>query len=336
MIPRLLFLLLLLVVFGCAKNDVGNVIETGVIVSDVINIGQVRTKDSPAKTSFTIDNRSSIPLEIDAVLSGCGCTVIDLPQNTIQPGETVEVPVKVDLFGRKGDFNTDLLVRSKSGETWNIRITGKVIEDIWYAGQSIRFHIDLDQEVVTKDFSISTVDYPNVQFESELDDPDLRLSELSRSTQEGETRILFQLTLNNVNGFRTSSRIELIPTNVDLPKLIIPVFYHHLLGEQKQRLATSQINLGEIKQDEHVKVKVYGDQTFLRNVHKVQAVSKDGMITVISHTVPASDSDPLEMVVTIGNVNDQRLVRGSLTLFSHDTEAATVQVSGILQELTQP
>jgi len=48
--------MLLLVVFGCAKNDVGNVIDTGVIVSDVINIGQVRTKDSPAKTSFTITN----------------------------------------------------------------------------------------------------------------------------------------------------------------------------------------------------------------------------------------------------------------------------------------
>ena len=326
----LLPLLLLFIVFGCVKNDVNGVADA-VIVTKVIDIGQVRVKDTPAKTSFTITNHSSVLVEIDEVLSGCGCTVIDLPQKTIQPGKTLEVPMKIDLFGRRGDFNTDIVVRSTSGESWHIRVTGKVIEDLWYAGQSLRFHIDLDQETVSKEFSISTIDYPNVQFEFETNDPDLHLSELSRSAQEGETKILLQLTVQNAQRLRTSSRIELIPTNEELPRLSIPVFYHHLWGEQKQWLATSQVNLGEIKQDEQITVKLYGSRTFLCNIHKVQAVSKDDVITVVSYTVPASDSDPLEVVITIADVDDQALVRGSLTLFSHDNESTTVQVSGIVK-----
>jgi len=330
---RFLLLLLSLIIFGCSKNEMLDVAESGVIVQEVIDIGQVRIKDSPAKTSFTIANHSSIPVEIDEVLSGCGCTVIDLPQKTIRPGETLEVPVKIDLFGRKGDFNTDILVRATSEESWHIRVTGKVIEDIWYAGQSIRFHIDLDQEVVSKEFSICTVDYPNIQFEFEADDPDLSLSELSRSTQEGETRILFQLTIHNAQKFRTSSLIELSPTNVDLPMMTIPVYYHHLLGEQKQWLATSQVNLGEIERGDHTKVKVYGNWTFLRNVYKIQATSKDDVVMVVSHAVPESDSEPLEVIVAVGNLHDQGLVRGTLTLFSQDNESATVQVSGIIRDL---
>jgi uncharacterized protein YabN with tetrapyrrole methylase and pyrophosphatase domain len=63
-----------------------------------------------------------------------------------------------------------------------------------------------------------------------------------------------------------------------------------LTGEQKQWLATSQINLGEIKQNENITVKVYGDRTFLREVHKVWAVSKDDAMTVVSHAMPDSDS----------------------------------------------
>jgi len=326
---RIVPLLLLFVVFGCAKDEVRNDIG-GVVVSDVIDIGQVRVKESPVKTSFTITNRSTAAIEIDEVLSGCGCTVIELPQRIIRPSKSMEVPVKIDLFGRKGDFNTDLLVRSAAGESWRILITGKVIEDIWYDGQSIRFYIGLEQEVVSKDFTISTIDYPDIQFEFETNDSGLHLSELTRSTKDGETKILFRLTVHNANFFRTSSRIDLIPANVDSPMLTIPVYFQHLLGEQKQLLATSQINLSEIKRNENITVKVYGNRTFLRNVHKISAVSPDDAMTMVSHAMPTLDSDHLELILVF-NENCQGLFRGSLVLFSHD-DAATVQVSGIVVE----
>jgi len=336
MMLRVAPLLLLLFVFGCTKNEVQDVVGSGLAIPDVIDIGQVRAKDSPAKTSFSITNHAATSVAIDEILSGCGCMVIDLPQKIILSNETIEVPVKINFLGKRGDFHTDILVRLASDESRHIRIIGKVIEDIWYVGQSIRFHIDPNQEVVSRDFSISTVDYPDVQFELETDDSDLHISELSRSTYEGETRILFQLTVHNAQAFRTSSHLELIPTNVDLPKLTIPVFYHHLLGEPKQWLSTSQVNLGEIKRDVNITVKVYGDRNFLRNVHTVQAESKDDVITVVSHTTPVSDSDPLEVIITVGNMSEQGLVRGSLTLFSHDDESVTVQASGIVRESIQP
>ena len=169
---RFLPLLLLMIALGCAKSELD---VQGVIVSDVLDIGHVRASDSPVKTSFSIANHSAVAVEIVEILSGCGCTAISLPQSAIRPGETVEVPVKIDLFGRKGDFNTDLLVRSASGESWHIRVNGKVIEDIWYAGQSMRLYIDPNQESTSMEFSISTIDYPNVQFDFSTTDPDIHL-----------------------------------------------------------------------------------------------------------------------------------------------------------------
>ena len=85
MLTRALPVLLLLIVFGCAKNDVEEGATLGIVIPEVIDIGQVRAKDSPAHSSFTIVNHSTIPVEIDEILSGCGCTVIDLPQKIIRP-----------------------------------------------------------------------------------------------------------------------------------------------------------------------------------------------------------------------------------------------------------
>jgi hypothetical protein len=328
MSPRDSISLLLLIVFGCAKDVVKTNIGD-VVFPDVIDIGQVRVKDSPAKTSFTIANHSPIPVEIEEVSSGCGCTVIALQQKTIKPNETLEIPLKIDLFGRGGDFATDILVQSTAEQAWHIRVIGKVIEDIWYAGQSIRLYVDQEQEFVSKDFTISTIDYPDIQFECKTSDSDVCLSELSRSTQEGETDVLFRVTVHNANGFCTSSSIDLIPTNVDLPRLIIPVYLHYLTGEHKQWLTTSQINLGEIKQNESVVAKVYGDGTFLWNVHRIHAESKDEGMTVVSFAMSSLDSDCLELFVVVGD-NYQGLFRGSLTLFSQDEDESTVRVSGIV------
>ena len=65
-------------------------IHFALIAPDVIDSGRVKIKDSPAHVSFSITNRSTVPVEIDEVLSGCGCTVIDLPRKTIRPNETLE------------------------------------------------------------------------------------------------------------------------------------------------------------------------------------------------------------------------------------------------------
>ncbi|MGL4944255.1 MAG: DUF1573 domain-containing protein [Thermoguttaceae bacterium] len=327
MLIRNFSVVLLFTVISCAKNDTG-----GLSVTSVVDIGRVRASDSPVNTAFSITNHSAVPVEIDEILSGCNCTVVELPQKIIRVGETKEVSTKIDLLGRKGEFSTDILVRFTSGDLRQIRITGTVIEDIWYTGQSIRFYINQGQEVVSKDFSISTVDYPDVLFEFNTDDPSIDISELSRSVHGGETRIQFRITIHCMNQSHTSSRVDLMPVNAKLPKLTIPVFYHYLSGTQKQWLTTSQINLGEIKRKEHIKVKVYGDRFFLCGVYKVQAVSQDDVITVVSHDMPSVDIGLLEVVVIVnGDKPDHHgLVRGSLILFSNNKEEAAIQINGIV------
>ena len=76
-------LLLLFFIFGCAGNDTGENAVSGMIVPEIIDIGQVRAKDSPIYTSFTTVNPSTVSVEIEEILSGCGCMVVDLPQKII-------------------------------------------------------------------------------------------------------------------------------------------------------------------------------------------------------------------------------------------------------------
>ncbi len=112
-------LMLLLTVFGCAKSEMENLVVPG-----VVEIDKVRANESPVTTSFAITSHSRAVIELDEILSGCGFTVVDLPRKTIPAGESLDVPVKIDFSGRKGDFSTDLVVRPKMGEWHHIRITG--------------------------------------------------------------------------------------------------------------------------------------------------------------------------------------------------------------------
>ena len=329
MLIRVFYLLLAFSFGGCAGHDDE---ESLIIIPDTIDIGRVRDNESLVNTSFSITNSSFTTVCIDKVQAGCGCTMIDLPQKTIRPKDTIKVPVKINLLGRKGEFKLDILVSFTSGKSRYLYIIGEVIEDgIWCAEQPVRLHVERGQKIASKSFHISTIDYPDIQLECNTNAPDSCLSELYRSTQNGETKICFLLTVYNVGMLRTSFHMDIIPKNADLPKLTIPVFYYSLSREKKQLLATSQINLGEIKQDECIVVRIYGDRTFLRNIHKVCAASKNDALMVSSHIMPSSDSNYLEvfLIVNGNKLQDQELVRGDVTLFSSDNDEATVQVNGI-------
>ncbi len=325
---RLFFLLPLLFVLGCVEK-VEEKNKNGIFVQEFINIGQVRANDSPVCASFSIANHSDVSVEIEEIVPGCSCTVIELPRKTIRAGEKIDVPIKIDLFGKKGELNADIIILFKSKPLRHVRIDGTIIDDIWYEGQSIRFYVNQDQKFLSKDFNIKTVDYPDVQFGIEASDQDITLAELSRSVQHGETSILFRLTVRNAVPSRTSSRISLTAKNADLPKLTIPIFYHYLSSKPEQWLTTSHINLGEVKPAGHVKVKIFGNRSFLRDVHRIQMTSNDDIMSVISYVKPL-DSDFLEVEISINGQKNSGLIHGSLALFSDDDSFATVSVSGLI------
>ena len=59
---------------------------------------------------FQLRNTGSEPLDINRVLTTCGCTVANLKQRTLAPGESVPLEVEVSFEGRTGAFEKHLFV----------------------------------------------------------------------------------------------------------------------------------------------------------------------------------------------------------------------------------
>ncbi len=69
----------------------------------VHDFGRVR-QGAQLSYTFTVDNKQETPLRIMKALATCGCTVAELEEGVlIPPGQSLEVPVKVDMRNKSGD-----------------------------------------------------------------------------------------------------------------------------------------------------------------------------------------------------------------------------------------
>jgi hypothetical protein len=98
---------------GCAPTGNGDID----IVSDlrtvpaVLDFGRVRHADSPVNLTFEIVNDSEASVTISSILSGCGCTAIDISDEHVPSKGKISVSAKVNLHGRRGAFEEMMLIR---------------------------------------------------------------------------------------------------------------------------------------------------------------------------------------------------------------------------------
>ncbi|MFM7839082.1 MAG: DUF1573 domain-containing protein, partial [Chitinophagaceae bacterium] len=63
-----------------------------------------------AKISYRFKNSGSLPLYIEQVQPGCGCTVVDYPKMAISPGEGGEILASFDTEGKAGPQTKSITV----------------------------------------------------------------------------------------------------------------------------------------------------------------------------------------------------------------------------------
>ena len=142
-LPSIFLLPLLFIVAGCSKPSANDTVRVN---PEVLDFGEVRVYDSPVHLSFDIENRGSIPLVIEEISSGCGCTVVDVPSEPILAQKSATASVKVNLFGRSGDFVNKIRIAT-SRESLFVDIRGKIISDFWYnrSGDSVLYRIERNE-----------------------------------------------------------------------------------------------------------------------------------------------------------------------------------------------
>lgn len=77
-----------------------------------INIGEILETDPPSVVSFDFTNESAVPLEIENVISSCGCTVADWPRKAVKAGENGRIQVQFNPAGMYGELEKHIKIKA--------------------------------------------------------------------------------------------------------------------------------------------------------------------------------------------------------------------------------
>ncbi len=128
--------------------------------------------------TFVLANRGDAPLKIERTRTSCGCTVANVPDKTLDPGEQTELTARLSLKGRRGRQNKTITVVSNDPDTPNLqlRLQGEAVAAITVSPRHLFFGQIGADEVVEKraviisrneDLDISGIDVIAKGFEAE-------------------------------------------------------------------------------------------------------------------------------------------------------------------------
>jgi hypothetical protein len=257
---------------GCDARPDGDFVPKISIVPPTLNFGDVRATDSPVSLVFAIHNHADKALKIDDILSGCGCTIVNVPTEPIPAKGSVDVPVKVDLHGRSGYFSNRIIIKPHGDLLpLDAEIKGRVIQDIWYDGQAVRCVTDTRSSKIDRMFDIHTVDYPDIRFRFSRVDADMSVEEVSRATIAGETVIRLSLSMNAPKGGEIISKRLLLETdNNRVAPLNIPVLCYRSDEADNptvnHNIKTKQVSIGAVQRNKETEFEIHGDPDIISAV----------------------------------------------------------------------
>jgi hypothetical protein len=322
------------------------------IEPQVLDFGRVNESDHVLELSFTIRNVSSVPVDIVSISSGCGCTAVSLSQRILKAGESVLVPIKVNVLGRRGNVEQNVQV-SIAGykEPIIAPIKGKVVQDIWFEGPMVQCFVKESETTVEKTFEIRTIDYPSVQFDWKLVDEALHVEEVSRGKDNDETVITLRLRMEVPLGQPTTSRhLVLVPLDKRIKQLVVPVVCYRALSQSSRRLEVQKngktanegigkkdmalspkcVNLGLIPYGEEQRFNITGQPELLGSLKVVGHEQLPQGTSIALHYDGGLSDDVLSITIHVGESLKSGLVRGTIRLQSLCGDEYSIDVIGLI------
>ena len=108
------------------------------VAAPVFEFGNRRTGELIQHT-FELRNTGDSLLKISSIRASCGCTTPGKSSLKIRPGETLPLPVEIDLTGRIGTQTQYITLTTNDPETpvWSLKLTGESIADIEIAPRTL-------------------------------------------------------------------------------------------------------------------------------------------------------------------------------------------------------
>lgn len=87
-----------------------------IVGGDTYNWGTIKPADSPLKCTVVLKNAGTENLIIKEVKPGCGCTSAPISKNTIVPGDTASLAVKLNISGNASDVTKSIRITSNDAD----------------------------------------------------------------------------------------------------------------------------------------------------------------------------------------------------------------------------
>jgi len=322
------------------------------IEPEVLDFGRVNESEHVLDLSFTIESISNAPVKIANIGASCGCTVVRLSQSTLATGESITVPVKVTVLGRRGDFEKNVQINTVGNkDPIVVPIKGKVVQDVWFEGPMVQCFAKELETSVEKTFEIRTVDYPLVQFNWKLVDEAIQIEEVSRVKENDETVIKLRLRTEVPLGQTTTSRhLVLVPLDKNIKQLVVPVVcYRSILKNSKppeilkgakegntevvkkeQELHPKLVNLGLIPYGVEQRFEITGSPELLASLKIAGHEQLPQGTTVNLHYGGNLDADVLCVTICVGESLKSGLLKGTIRLRSSQGSEFCVDVIGFM------
>jgi hypothetical protein len=221
----LLLVPLALIIAGCSKKSDSKLplLSTS---PEVLDFGKVRPTDSPIKLTFDLCNHGGKSVAIADIISCCGCAALDIPKEPIPPNGRVAVTVSVNVWGRFGLFENDLIVKTATEYLLRVPIRGTIETDIWTDGQALRCTFDQEKQSASTVLMVYTTKYPDIVFSDTQQGNGVVLKEISRVTRNGETAIRFSVEVDIDPSSAIMRNIHIIPVDTSIAPLNVPLYCH--------------------------------------------------------------------------------------------------------------
>jgi hypothetical protein len=125
-----------------------------------VNMGTISANGQVVKSVVTFFNSLNEEAIVLKLSSGCGCTVLENDEVTINPHSDITVPLSVSTYGRNGSFKTEIGCKwyskcsERSGEV-RVPLVAKFIQNIFATPTRLFLHDSESRLVVETCFSIT-------------------------------------------------------------------------------------------------------------------------------------------------------------------------------------
>lgn len=185
-----------------------------------------RDNTESVEHSFVVRNLGTAPLELTSVKTSCGCTVAELRQRVLAPGEATTIDAVLSLKGRQGLQSKAIVVESNDPiqPTLQLALVGNAITPIEILPKIVNFGRIVDDETHTRTVTIKSKKTDAMFKVTRLESRSPHFTVSEKVLEDGRTHLLTITTKEDLPPGSLATQVKLYTDNKKHPIITVNTY----------------------------------------------------------------------------------------------------------------